>query len=43
MKKPDEYKECIIEMLDKLDPSDETFLRQLIILIRKHFERKRGR
>lgn len=43
MKKPDEYKEYIVEMLDKLDESDETFLKQLIILIRKHLERKRGR
>ena len=43
MKKPDEYKEYIMEMLDKLDSSDETFLRQLISLIRKHLERKRGR
>lgn len=34
MKKPDEYKEYIVEMLNKLDNSDETFLKQLIILIR---------
>ena len=43
MKKPDDHKEYIVEMLDKLDESDETFLKQLIILIRKHLERKRGR
>lgn len=43
MKKPDEYKEYIVEMLNKLDDSDEVFLKQLIILIRKHLERKRGR
>lgn len=43
MKKPDEYKQQIMEMLDKLDSSDETFLRQLIVLIRKHLDRKRGR
>lgn len=43
MKKPDEYKQRITEMLDKLDSSDEVFFKQLIILIRKHLERKRGR
>ena len=43
MKKPDEYKEYIAEMLDTLDDSAEAFLKQLIILIRKHLERKRGR
>lgn len=42
MKKLDEYKEYIMEILDKLDASDETFLKQLIILIRKHLERRRG-
>ena len=43
MKKPDEYKEYIVEMLDKQESSDETFLKQLIILIRKHLESTRGR
>ena len=43
MKRQEEYKSCIVEMLDKLDSSDETFLKQLIILIKKHLERKRGR
>lgn len=43
MKRQEEYKSCIVEMLDKLDSSDETFLKQLIILIKKHLKRKRGR
>lgn len=44
MKKVDsEHKSYIIEMLDKLDDSDESFLKQLCVLIRKHLERKRGR
>lgn len=43
MKRQEEYKSYIVEMLDKLDSSDETFLKQLIILIKKHLERKRGR
>ena len=42
MKRQEEYKNYIVEMLDKLDSSDETFLKQLIILIKKHLERKRG-
>ncbi len=42
MKRQEEYKSYIVEMLDKLDSSDETFLKQLIILIKKHLERKRG-
>ena len=40
MKKPDEYKEYIVEMLDKLDESDEIFLKQLCVIIRKHLDRK---
>lgn len=44
MKKVDnEYKSYIVEMLNKLDDSDESFLKQLCVLIRKHLERKRGR
>lgn len=43
MKRQEEYKSYIVEMLDKLDSSDEIFLKQLIILIKKHLERKRGR
>lgn len=44
MKKVDpEYKNYIAEMLNKLDDSDESFLKQLCVLIKKHFERKRGR
>lgn len=44
MKKVDnEYKSCIVEMLNKLDDSDESFLKQLYVLIKKHLERKRGR
>ena len=42
MKRQEEYKSYIVEMLDKLDSSDATFLKQLIILIKKHLERKRG-
>ena len=38
-----EYKEYIIEMLDKLDDTDEIFLKQLCVIIRKHIERNRGR
>ena len=38
-----EYKSYIVEMLNKLDDSDESFLKQLCVLIRKHLERKRGR
>lgn len=38
-----EYKEYIIEMLDKLDDTDETFLKQLCVIIRKHIDRNRGR
>ena len=37
MKKVDnEYKSYIVEMLNKLDDSDESFLKQLCVLIRKH-------
>ena len=44
MKKVDnEYKSYIVEMLNKLEDSDESFLKQLCVLIRKHLERKRGR
>lgn len=38
-----EYKEYIIEMLDKLDDTDEIFLKQLCVIIRKHIDRNRGR
>lgn len=41
MKKQDEYKSYIMEMLEKMDSADETFLKQIIILIKKHLERKR--
>lgn len=39
----EEYKKIIIEMLNKLDESDEKFLKQLRILLKNHIERKRGR
>lgn len=39
----EEYKKIIIEMLNKLDESDEKFLKQLRILLKNHLERKRGR
>ena len=42
MEKQDEYKSYIMEMLEKMDSADETFLKQIIILIKKHLERKRG-
>lgn len=35
-------KKLIIEMLECLDESDNTFLRQIYTLIKKHLERKRG-
>ena len=38
-----EYKEYIIEMLNKLDDTDEIFLKQLCVIIRKHIDRNRGR
>lgn len=38
----EEYKKTIAEMLNKLDESDEKFLKQLRILLRNHLERKRG-
>ncbi len=38
-----EYKEYIIEMLDKLNDTDETFLKQLCVIIQKHIDRNRGR
>lgn len=39
----EEYKKIIIEMLNRLDESDEKFLKQLRILLKNHLERKRGR
>ena len=45
MMKPvkNEYKEYIIEMLNKLDDTDEAFLKQLCVIIRKHIDKSRGR
>lgn len=38
-----EHKEYVIEMLNKLDDTDETFLKQLCVIIRKHIDKSRGR
>lgn len=40
--KNEEYKNKIMEMLNKLDESDERFLKQLCILLRNHLKRKNG-
>ena len=34
------YKNEIIKLINKLNASDETFLKQVYIIIKKHFERK---
>lgn len=33
----------IIQMIHKLDQSDEIFIKQLYIIVKKHFVKKRGR
>ena len=40
MRKVEETKQYINEMLAKLDESDEIFLKQLCVIIRKHLDRK---
>ena len=35
-----DYKAEIIKLINKLNASDETFLKQVYIIIKKHFERK---
>lgn len=40
MKKAENTKQYISEMLAKLDESDEMFLKQLCVIIRKHLDRK---
>lgn len=40
MRKVEETKQYINEMLAKLDESDEIFLKQLSVIIRKHLDRK---
>ncbi len=34
------YKKIIIEFMEKLEESDERFLKQLYTIIKKHLERK---
>lgn len=36
------YKKIIIELVEKLEESDERFLKQLYTIIKKHLERKEG-
>lgn len=36
------YKKIIIELIEKLEESDERFLKQLYTIIKKHIERKEG-
>ena len=40
MKNVESTKQYIGEMLAKLDDSDEIFLKQLCVIIRKHLDRK---
>lgn len=40
MKNLENTKQYISEMLTKLDDSDEIFLKQLCVIIRKHLDRK---
>ena len=40
MRKVEETKQYINEMLAKLDESDEIFLKQLCVIIRNHLDRK---
>ena len=40
MKKAENTKQYISEMLAKLDESDEMFLKQFCVIIRKHLDRK---
>lgn len=40
MKNVKNTKQYISEMLAKLDDSDEVFLKQLCVIIRKHLDRK---
>ena len=36
-----DYKAEIIKLINKLNASDETFLKQVYIIIKKHFDRER--
>ena len=38
-----DYKNEIIKLINKLNSSDETFLKQVYIIIKKHFDRREGR
>ena len=38
-----DYKNEIIKLINKLNASDETFLKQVYIIIKKHFDRREGR
>ena len=38
-----DYKAEIIKLINKLNASDETFLKQVYIIIKKHFDRREGR
>ena len=38
-----DYKNEIIKLINKLNASDETFLKQVYIIIKKHFDRRGGR
>ena len=35
-----DYKNEIIKLINKLNASDETFLKQFYIIIKKHFDRR---
>lgn len=37
-----DYKNEIIKLINKLNASDETFLKQVYIIIKKHFDRRGG-
>lgn len=38
-----DYKAEIIKLINKLNALDETFLKQVYIIIKKHFDRREGR
>ena len=38
-----DYKAEIIKLINKLNASDEAFLKQVYIIIKKHFDRREGR
>ena len=38
-----DHKNEIIKLINKLNASDETFLKQVYIIIKKHFDRREGR